>query len=119
MDRNKGCKACVQEAWEDRKKDLEAFMEAEDYEDAGEELGSLYDYGLSIDRVEAGTFDDQRAPFTRWLFSWGGPQEELRFFDNGDIEFWFLDWFDGACVDVTHDPVAEWAKDWACEAVQC
>lgn len=110
MEKQKTCKERVAEAWEDRREDLEKLFAAEDYET--EELGSLYDYGLSIDRVEAGTFSDQRAPYICYLFSWGGPSEELRLFDNGDIEFWFLDWFDGACVDVTRDSVAEQVRDW-------
>ena len=64
----------------------------------------FFDYvnqsGLCFDRVEAGTFKDQRAGYWRWQLSWGGPSEEFRLFDNGDLEYWYLDWFDGACVKV-------------------
>tara|TARA_X000000950_G_scaffold43136_3_gene48263 strand:+ start:396 stop:872 length:477 start_codon:yes stop_codon:yes gene_type:complete len=59
--------------------------------------------GLAFDYVEAGTFNDQRAGYYRWQLSYGGPSEELRLFDNGDLEYWYLDWFDGACVTVTDD----------------
>ena len=110
------CKNKVQEQWDSTRDDLEALFNAEEYET--EELGSLYDYGLSIDKVEAGTFNDQRAPYIRYQFSWGGPSDELRIYENGDLEYWFLDWFDGACVDVTNDEVARQAADWAKEAVQ-
>lgn len=65
-----------------------------------EGLGSINDYGLCIDRVEAGTFEGQRAPYTRYQLSYGGPAEEFRIYDNGEVEFWFLDWFDGAHIDV-------------------
>jgi len=57
--------------------------------------------GLSFDRVEAGTFEGQRDPYYRWQLSWGGPSDEFRLYDNNDLEYWFLDWFDGACVLVT------------------
>jgi len=68
---------------------------------------NFFDYaneaGLSFDYVEAGTFNDQRAGYYRWQLSYGGPSEEFRLFDNGDLEYWYLDWFDGACVTVTDD----------------
>ena len=60
--------------------------------------------GLSFNRVEAGTFKDQRAAYWRWQLCWGGPSQEFRLFDNGDLEFWHLDWFDGACV-IVHDEI--------------
>tara|TARA_R100000353_G_scaffold119912_1_gene85408 strand:+ start:4118 stop:4594 length:477 start_codon:yes stop_codon:yes gene_type:complete len=59
--------------------------------------------GLCFDYVEAGTFKDQRAGYYRWQLSYGGPSEEFRLYENGDLEYWFLDWFDGACVTVTDD----------------
>lgn len=68
-----------------------------------DDIGDLNEYGLSIDFVGAGTFKDQRAPYYRYQLSWGGPSEEFRIFLNGEVEFWFLDWFDGAPVPVTGD----------------
>ena len=33
--------------------------------------------------------------------SWGGPSDEFRMYDNSDkIQYWFLDWFDGASIEV-------------------
>ena len=69
-------------------------------EDAGE-LGTLCEYGLCFDYVAPGTFDDQKEAYFRYQLSWGGPSDEFRFFVNPDlschrIEYWFLDWFDGA-----------------------
>jgi len=95
------CKDKVQSAFESRMEDIRTLWEAEEQET--EVLGHLFDYGLCIDRVEAGTFKDQRAPYMRYQLSYGGPSEEFRIFDNGDVEFWYFDWFDGACVDVNDD----------------
>jgi len=98
-DRNKGCKACVEEAAEGRLKDIRKMYEAEDQTDA--ELGALDEYGLCLDYVEPGTFKGQRAGYYRYQLSYGGPSEEFRVYLNGDVEFWFLDWFDGASVEIT------------------
>lgn len=75
--------------------DLRAIMR-------GNGSNSLCDYGLSFDYVPAFTFDDQREAYFRYQLSWGGPSDEFRFFVGPDlvchrIEYWFLDWFDGAC----------------------
>jgi len=65
------------------------------------ELGALNEYGLSFDYVAPGSFDGQDEGYFRYQISWGGPSDEFRFFVNPDlschrIEYWFLDWFDGA-----------------------
>lgn len=114
----KKCSEIVEEKYQDR---LEQFENAKSFFDKDEEkrwdwkndnpecdqydgYDDFFDYvnqsGLCFDRVEAGTFKDQRAAYWRWQLSWGGPSQEFRLFDNGDLEFWHLDWFDGACVDV-------------------
>src|SRR3990167_3824925 len=92
------CADLVQEAFDSRMKAIRTLYDAEDQ--TTEELGSLYEYGLAIDLVEAGTFEGQKADYIRYQLSWGGPSEEFRIYKNGDVEFWFLDWFDGAKVDV-------------------
>jgi hypothetical protein len=90
------CKNRVQSHFKDRMDDIKTLLNAEDYET--EELGSLYDYGLCIDFVGAGTFKEQREPYYRYQLSWGGPADEFRVFLDGSVEYWFLDWFDGAKV---------------------
>jgi len=84
---------------------FEEFL-SDEYQDLNQ-YEDFFDYvnqsGLCFDRVEAGTFKDQRAAYWRWQLSWGGPSEEFRLFDNGDLEYWYLDWFDGACVEVTDE----------------
>ena len=76
----------------------------------GTQLG---DYGLSWDYVEPDTFEDQPNGYYRYQISWGGPSEEIRYHDDGIVEFWFLDWFDGACVQLTGDDleVALWVAE--------
>jgi len=64
-------------------------------------LGNLYEYGLSFDYVEVGTFNGQCEGYFRYQLSWGGPSDEFRFYTGFDkvpyrVEYWFMDWFDGA-----------------------
>lgn len=65
------------------------------------DLGNLNEYGLSVDYVTRGTFRHQPEGFLRYQLSTGGPGDEFRFFLGADhepyrVEYWFLDWFDGA-----------------------
>ena len=98
INKNPKCIDRVQAAFETRMTDIRTLWNAEDQ--ATEELGELCDYGLCLDFVAAGTFREQREPYYRYQLSYGGPSEEFRVFLNGDVEFWFLDWFDGARVQV-------------------
>lgn len=78
----------------------------EDPEAYDDDLGRFDEYGLGWDFVEPHTFRDQPDGYFRWQISWGGPSHEFRF-DTQTIHdpypgvaFWFLDWFDGAHVNV-------------------
>ena len=51
---------------------------------------------LSID--EKVSWDDAKPSYKRIQISWGGPSDEFRIYANGTIEYWFLDWYDGAKV---------------------
>lgn len=67
------------------------------------------EYGLSFEYVPRGTFNNQELGFVCFLISWGGPSEEIRFFCDEQrmpykVEFWFLDWGDGASLDITDRP---------------
>ena len=85
------CVDLVQEQWKQRQEDLQdPEFEA-----------------LCFDYVEPHTFNDQPEGYWRWQFSWGGPSDELRGFVNehGElhrVEYWFMDWMDGAKLDVTN-----------------
>ena len=103
----KRCSEQVQEALESRMDDIARMHKAgywtEDDdvpEELREELPGLANYGLCINKVEAETFEDQSKPYIRYQLSWGGPSEEFRLYEDGTLEFWFLDWFDGASVEV-------------------
>lgn len=76
-------------------------MYKEDPEKYDEEDGNFEEHGLCFDYVAPGTFKRQRRGYFRYQISWGGPASEFRFFctegfDLQRVEFWFLDWFDGA-----------------------
>ena len=65
------------------------------------DIGEPNEYGLSFDYVAPDTFTDQDEGYFRYQLSWGGPSTEFRFYTNPDfsphrIEYWFLDWWDGA-----------------------
>jgi len=77
----KSCNERIGEAFEETMKDIRTLWN----------VGSLYNYGLSIEHVDG---------YYRYLISWGGPSREFRVYENGDVEFWFLDWYDGASIPV-------------------
>ena len=65
----------------------------------------ISEYGLCFDKVEPNTFQDQKLGYWRWQLSWGGPSDEFRIFVDEDkniykIEYWYMDWFDGASIIV-------------------
>ena len=103
--------------------DLDSFL-ADNMDDIRETMYErFHEYGLSFDYVEPGTFENQDEGYLRYQISYGGPSEEIRFFVSPTqnsgyygvttnwhlyrAEFWYLDWFDGARVDVTKNPTAQ------------
>ncbi len=73
------------------------------------EYDDLYDYvnqtALSWDYVDS---EGGEAGYYRLQLSWGGPSDEFRIYVNQDkeidiIEYWYMDWFDGAHVMVPKD----------------
>ena len=92
----------------DQKRDLRcADLVEEKWTARQEDLKDPEFEGLGFDYVEPHTFDDQPEGYWRWQFSWGGPSDELRGFVNeyGElhrVEYWYMDWFDGAMLDVTN-----------------
>ena len=67
-------------------------------------------YGLSFDYIELDK--DTERDYFRYQLSYGGPSEEIRFYDNGAIEYVYLDWFCGVGFDVTNDGVFKQVRDW-------
>lgn len=99
----KNCKEKVGAALQSRFEDIEKLWNLwkEDSEASDPDLGNFNEYGLAFDYVAPGSFNDQKQGYFRYQISYGGPSEEFRFFTDENfrpyrIEFWYLDWFDGA-----------------------
>lgn len=97
------CKERIGEHLNGRIEDLRKLWELnkEDPEKYDDELGNFNEYGLCFDYVAPGTFERQHRGYFRYQLSWGGPSDEFRYFCDENfniarIEYWFLDWFDGA-----------------------
>jgi hypothetical protein len=98
------CKARIKSHLQGRLQDLEKLFTA--YQEGNEDkyiddIGTFAEYGLAVDYVAPGTFENQKHGYFRYQLSWGGPSEEFRFYlderlNPTRIEYWFLDWFDGA-----------------------
>lgn len=107
MEQTAKCEDRIQSHYDSRMDTLRQLWAA--YQSGNEEvedIGSLFDYGLSFDYVAPGTFQEQREGYFRYQLSYGGPSDEFRFFVNPNlsthrIEYWFLDWFDGAAKELT------------------
>jgi hypothetical protein len=98
--RDETCEKRIDDHLRGRLADLRRLFDA--YQRGEDDHERFCDYGLSFDFVAADTFPDQREAYFRYQLSWGGPSDEFRFFAGPDyschrIEYWFLDWFDGAC----------------------
>ena len=70
---------------------------------------------LSFDYVEPHTWDNQPEGYWRWQFSWGGPSDELRAYVNEHyeihrLEYWYLDWGDGASILLDQDYTPAWQQ---------
>lgn len=124
---NATCKDVVRLHKAGRVADIRAMLEAERAGAEHPELGPLNEYGLCFDYVAPGTFKGQRRGYFRYQISWGGPSDEFRFFcderlEPVRIEYWFLDWNDGAKVILTgkdEELLRELWDDWKdCEVPQ-
>ena len=63
----------------------------------------LSEFGLGFWYVEPYTYEDQKEGYYKWQLSWGGPGDEIRIYNKDRIEYWYLDWFDGAFIKVPKD----------------
>ena len=76
----------------------------------------ISEYGLCFDKVEPNTFQGQKLGYWRWQLSWGGPSDEFRIFVDEDkniykIEYWYLDWGDGASIIVKNKIIYQIIKE--------
>jgi len=122
------CQDLVQDKFNNIESDYKSAREFfEEYQDATEgqrialevldkkrgdyfhEYDDIFDYvnqtALSWNYVEG---EGREAGYYRLQLSWGGPSDEFRIYINQDkeidiIEYWYMDWFDGAHVLVPKD----------------
>jgi hypothetical protein len=88
--------------------DIDSLFDEIEYEIQAIARERFNEYGLCFDYVPPNTFNDQDQGYFRYQISWGGPAEEFRFYTGPElepykIEFWFLDWFDGASITLIGD----------------
>ena len=103
MTKQPSCKERITEQLKSRIDTLTTLWDA--YQSGREpvdDLGYFHEYGLSFDYVTPGTFGEkQREGYFRYQLGYGGPSDEFRFYTGPEmnphrIEYWFLDWYDGA-----------------------
>ena len=121
MTKNKKCADLVREKYQDTLKDYQSafdyFEQDEDKRKPNEDYEhyeDFFDYvnqsGLSFDFVPVDTFEDQKRGYWRFQMSWGGPSDEFRIYTDLQnnieyIEYWYMDWFDGASIRVNDDVI--------------
>ena len=130
MDTDTTCKARINDEYKGRISDIRQLWDAykQDQEAQVEDLGTWNEYGLCLDYVAPRTFRDQRRGYLRYQISLGGPSDEFRFYMAEDltltrVEYWFLDWFDGAHKTLRSgadfDMMKEIYEDWVdCQTVE-
>ena len=114
----KRCIELVFEKFKERATDIEGIYRYYDLDESKRSAHVLHDqlsgdwagealdnYGLSFDYVAPHTFTDQTEGYYRWQLSWGGPSDEFRIYVDemtrpDRVEYWFIDWFDGAKVEI-------------------
>ena len=101
------CKDRVEAELKGRIADLTKLWELyqEGCEKTDEELGHIDEYGLSFDYIAPGTYEGQEEGYFQYQLSWGGPSDDFRIYVDLEyrpykIEYWFLDWFDGASINL-------------------
>ena len=118
--KEKTCEDRIEDAIISRGEDFTRFMACfsfgDDYMNEADEedevLEEFYNYGLDISMVSMGTFKNQKEPNLRYQLSWGGPSEEINFYQNGRVEFVFKDWFDYASIEISHLEWVEWLRSY-------
>lgn len=101
--------------WEALKDNADNIDEAERYIQLWKNLSLFHEYGLSFDFVDVHSFEDMDEGYYRYQLSWGGPGDEIRFYESGLIEYVYLDWGKGAGFDVTEE--LQWLEDYFEEAM--
>ena len=104
------CEERIEDAINSRGEDFLNFFDGIN-KGCEETIEEYYNYGLSVDMVSMGTFRGQKEPYLRYQLSFGGPSEEINFYQNGRVEFVFKDWFDYAVRKISHLDWVDWLRD--------
>ena len=117
MTKEKTCAELIAVRWESTKADLTGYMDGTTPYEGDSEMGPFNDYAAHFDYVEPNTFTGQIEGYWRYQMMFGGPSDEIRFWckrgRRGDFfltraTYVYMDWGDGAEVDVTNEPCIEW-----------
>ena len=102
-----------------RAADYRRYMNEPELYENGEEadLPPFNEYGYGVSYVEPYTWQDQERGYWRLELSGGGPSDDVRFFSRDRVEYWFMDWGDGAHRDITSEDWAAWLVDYYSETV--
>jgi len=91
--------------------DIDVYEEGYyDDEDSANDLPPFSEYGLCLDYVEPGTFEDEHRGYWRYQLAYGGPTVEFRFYKT-HTEFVYLDWYSGVGWDVSDDETVQWLEN--------
>ena len=95
------CTDKIATEWAKEKERLNAMTDTE-----------IRDYPLCFDYVEADFFANDRGEHThegysRYQMSYGGTQDEIRFYNDNTVTYAFLDWGDGAEIDITDEAITK------------
>ena len=115
MTKDKKCIDRVNDEYQSRLKEIKKAYNDENLDF----VEWLNEFGLGWNYVLPNTFDNQERGYYRWQLSWGGPSDEFRIYTNNEkniefVEYWFLDWFDGASIKVNDQEVLnmiDWQLD--------
>lgn len=114
------CKDRVESRLQDRLDELHKLWDlyCQGDEEGDPDLGTFLEYGLCFDFVAPETFDDQNYGYYRYQLSWGGPSDEFRFMTEDPeagmptVEYWLLDWFDGAHIHLKGEDLRRLQEIW-------
>ena len=125
------CRDRIDAQWISTQADIGAMLLGEDWEEYKEANGydsdcdghqAFSEYGLCFDYVSP---ENGENGYYRFQMSYGGPSDELRFYATREgqchvIQYWFMDWFDGAHITLTNDKHAQAVGEWfaGCEAFE-
>ena len=97
------CKDRIQGEWANTREDLNRST---DEELSDTKHGKFLSYERCIlYRINSTRKNNASIGYWRYQMSWGGPSDEFRIYLDEDnkiykIEYWYLDWFDGASIIV-------------------